>query len=1390
MRQIWQWLGTMGLVAVLAGCGGGESGNEPQSAPSGTALLGPAGGSVRAEDGAQVSFPPEALAAEVTVSIVKDGTGAPPLPPAGSAAGAVYTITPHGGGLRAHAEVTLPVDLKDLQADEQLVLVTAQPGDLQWTVLSGASYAGGTMRAPVMHFSFFQVVVLRGISMPSLTLTMSTDGLQRSNNVGGPGVARFSPNFQFEPWSTVQTIPPVVEARLSFPAPPLPTAQGVFGANPPQSCLPVSYDHGASNWRFVRNGVETVTPVVRHSPLKLLAEAAYPRFDNEIRRYTVSPNISSMFEDSRSEVLGAGAMHVYGQDQPRRGVYAPANGQSVWATPPAGNVVDNDLLTWSGRVEFLAVPHNGHIRIDSAVATTCNMRVEAVPLSLRLNLNSGNSQLDLYEGIKPDLGAGVGTVGVAVGGTAVIPFSGVESLSVRFEYSRDLVNWQATPVAAQYIRDDGRVGIGHRYAIVIPNVQPEQAGLYRAWACSVPAPATSLQPAGPSLCVSRAAAELRVASGPPTVTRNPAATTVRVGESANFDASFDFVVPTTVQWQRRPLIEAAFNVGTWTNIAGGEATFNLYATPPTSPSDSGMLYRAVFTNALGSTATAPALLTVLEQLAAPLVVAQPAGVSVAPGGTAVFVATVTSAGSTSYQWQRDGVDLVGRNTAVLTLNNTTAADAGSYSLRVSNPVGSVTTQPATLTLASSLASEPPTITAAPASISVPAGGSASFAVGVSGTGPYIYRWQKNGVTIDGAEAASFVIASATAADAASYTVRVSNALGAAESQAATLTVTAATVATAPVITTPPIGLATLPGSSVTFAAAATGSGPLGYQWRRDGVDIPGATTPVLHIAAVAAVDAGSYSLQVRNSVGVALSPGVPLILVGAPAISAQPLAASVTAGSTARFSVTASGDALRYLWTRNGLPIPGATSAVLVTAPVALTDAGAVYGVIVYNGAGAVVSQGAALTVTAAVVAGWQGPPVPLQTDSEGFNKALAWNSAGQAIALWSQPGGVGASRYTPSAGWQPPLSVSGSSTTFFYKDTAVAMSGSGRAVAVWHTVDSVNTRVQTSIFTPAGGWSVATTLSIVDDSGGFAPRIAIDGQGNAVAAWVQRASISSRRQVFASRYDAASATWGTALRLDTDSIGVPAESPELAMNAAGVAFVIWPASSAVPGVFSLWARRLSADAALDALSLVDAAVFNPPEQRIAVDAGGHAMAVFKKQENTGFASIGSSRFDALGGAWGASAVISLNNVNRSTAPQIAFDASGQAVAAWVQYDGTQDLIVSRRHTLGGGWATPQQVATGSINRLISPSLAVNAGGTAVLAWRQDALYVSASVQTPGSAWRSPELAPTTGSDGAAYSVSSAVNAGIDDDGNATIVWFASQGINNSRFRVYGGRYR
>ena len=86
----------------------------------------------------------------------------------------------------------------------------------------------------------------------------------------------------------------------------------------------------------------------------------------------------------------------------------------------------------------------------------------------------------------------------------------------------------------------------------------------------------------------------------------------------------------------------------------------------------------------------------------------------------------------------------------------------------------------------------------------------------------------------------------TSANAGAYTVTVTNSAGNAGSNSAILTVSAsAPAAVAPSIVTQPASVTANVGSTATLAVGVDGTGPFSFQWRRDGVDVAGATSAVL-----------------------------------------------------------------------------------------------------------------------------------------------------------------------------------------------------------------------------------------------------------------------------------------------------------------------------------------------------------------------------------------------------------------------------------------------------------------------------------------------------------------------------------------------------------------
>ena len=76
---------------------------------------------------------------------------------------------------------------------------------------------------------------------------------------------------------------------------------------------------------------------------------------------------------------------------------------------------------------------------------------------------------------------------------------------------------------------------------------------------------------------------------------------------------------------------------------------------------------------------------------------------------------------------------------------------------------------------------------------------------------------------------------------------------------------------APAITTQPANQTVSTGAGVMFTVGATGSNPLGYQWRFNGTNLAGTTNPSLSLTNVQAPSAGTYDVVVSNAAGLATS---------------------------------------------------------------------------------------------------------------------------------------------------------------------------------------------------------------------------------------------------------------------------------------------------------------------------------------------------------------------------------------------------------------------------------------------------------------------------------------------------------------------------------------
>ncbi len=409
---------------------------------------------------------------------------------------------------------------------------------------------------------------------------------------------------------------------------------------------------------------------------------------------------------------------------------------------------------------------------------------------------------------------------------------------------------------------------------------------------------------------------------------------------------------------------------------------------------------------------------------APAIVTQPVATQTnLQGSTATFSVVASGSPPLCYQWRFNGANITNAILYTYTRNNVQPADAGTYTVVITNAAGSVTSSASILTVVL-----PARIVAQPTDVTVGIGMPAQFNVTASGTAPLSYQWEFNGTNIDGATTTSLTIPSAQAADAGQYAVVVSNPYDDVISSIATLTVMD------PFIVTQPQNQSVAAGATASFTVSAVGSPTVSYQWLKEGVAllddgrISGTKTPTLTVANAQTMDMGSYSVVVSNLNGQVVSSNATLLGQFPPFFVTQPASQKVVAGSSALLTATVVGPGpFTYQWRQGGTnladggKINGATTVTLVVTNMQIGECGN-YSLVVSNAHGSTTSSNALVGLWP--LAAWgrnnytQADISPglnsVQAVAAGFYHSLALRTDGL-VAAWGA--GMTNSGTTPNLG-------------------------------------------------------------------------------------------------------------------------------------------------------------------------------------------------------------------------------------------------------------------------------------------------------------------------------------------------------------------------------------
>jgi hypothetical protein len=271
--------------------------------------------------------------------------------------------------------------------------------------------------------------------------------------------------------------------------------------------------------------------------------------------------------------------------------------------------------------------------------------------------------------------------------------------------------------------------------------------------------------------------------------------------------------------------------------------------------------------------------------------------------------------------------------------------------------------------------------------------------------------------------------------------------------------------------------------------------------------------------------------------------------------------------------------------------------------------------------------------------------------------------------------------------------------------EPAVAQDAAGDSVVVWVDRGVAPTAVKGRRFdaagAPAGGEFVIAT-------GGEAPRVAMTPQGETAVVWEDG---QTGQRVFLRRYDRLGRPEGDAVPVQT-AADLARATPDVAMDAAGTAFVVW-LSTRFPGDAVVLQRFDRANQPLGAREEVaDGLHANP---RVAVNAAD-SLLVCWDDGRTYLWEVRARRFDGPTGVWGPETVVSssASGMRRGGNPILYREGDG-AVVFW---DLTAGAVRTRRLDAQGAAVGAEIPLASSVASYTPPSAAAAPDGTALVAWQ------------------------------------------------------------------------
>ncbi len=470
-----------------------------------------------------------------------------------------------------------------------------------------------------------------------------------------------------------------------------------------------------------------------------------------------------------------------------------------------------------------------------------------------------------------------------------------EPVVLTVQATGDSLEWQWEKDLS-VISDNGILS-GSQTAVL--SINPSSIGLSGSYVCRVTGACGSTLSTSQQLII----------SDPPVITSNPKDTVICEGQTLSLKTE---ATGTGITWQWYYNGIALNNAGKYNGAHNHTLTIS-----EISPAEQGA-YTCVVSGNCSPAYSSPATVTV-QKVAT--ITSQPANIVTCENDAATFVVSA-SLSNVTYQWRRNGnpisdnAQINGSSTPVLTINQVTIADNGTYECLITGSCNTIASQPALLTVYSNTS-----IVTQPTGNVICEGQSQTLTIVANGSN-LSYQWLRNGIPVaeggkySGSNTSSLFIANATIAESGSYQCRVSGSCGNLISNPAQLTVNEATL-----ITLQPENKQTCQGFDISLSVFATGNNI--YQWEHngnplaDGGSVSGASTAVLLLSDITLAESGTYRCLINGTCNSTSSQSVNVDVLSAPSITVQPAGAAICSGNNVLLRTQATGDQLHYFWKHN-----------------------------------------------------------------------------------------------------------------------------------------------------------------------------------------------------------------------------------------------------------------------------------------------------------------------------------------------------------------------------------------------------------------------------------------------------------------------------------------